>query len=200
MGESVAPSQGPGWNSIQLCPTLGSAMLSQTPIPCGLEVVTCSRPCVSIDAFPGPASLVYPYITWSHGHGKGCTVGRKGDHWAFLGAGSRRATAGGPFTPGSVLEGSGSLENRVGQDPWGSVTGWLPINPPCLCKTQLSAWALDVWGYLPRSQSKYRVRRCYQRRWNPPTSSPSFKPSHGLQNVDPGHHLKPHTSHRWAFR
>lgn len=149
MGESVALSQGPGWNSIQLCPTLGSAMLSQTPIPCGLEVVTCSRPCVSIDAFPGPASLVYPYITWSHGHGKGCMVGREGDHWAFLGACSRRATAGGPFTPGSVLEGSGSLENRVGQDPWGPVMGWLPINPPACAKPNSLPGPLMFGGTFP---------------------------------------------------
>ena len=37
MGESVVLSQGPGWNRIQLCLILGSAMLSQTPVPGGVE-------------------------------------------------------------------------------------------------------------------------------------------------------------------
>lgn len=37
MGESVALSQDPGWNSIQLCLPLAGAMLNQTPVPCDLK-------------------------------------------------------------------------------------------------------------------------------------------------------------------
>lgn len=198
MGESVALSQDPGWNSIQLCLTLESAMLDQTPVPCGLEVVTCSRPCVRVAQLPGPASLAHPCITWSHGRGKGCRVEREGDHWAFVGVSSRRANAGGPFTPDSVLGGCGSLENLVGQD-LGSCDGEDAHEPPACAQPNSLHGSLMEGGRLPRSQSKCRVRRCYQRRWSPPTSSPSFKPSLSLQNVGLGHHLKPHKSHHWAF-
>lgn len=147
MGESVALSQCPGWNGIQLCPTLGSTELSQTPVPCSLEEVTCSRPCMSVDRFPGSALFVHPYISWSHGHGKGSTVGREGDHWAFVDAHSRRLIPGGPFTPGSVLEGSGSLDNGVGQDLLGSCDGVGAHESPACAKP--NSLGLDVRGTSP---------------------------------------------------
>ena len=60
---------GRGWNCMHLCLFLGGAMLSQTLVPCGLEVVTCGRPCVRADGVPGPASLAHPSITQRHGQG-----------------------------------------------------------------------------------------------------------------------------------
>lgn len=50
-------------------------------------------------------------------------------------------------------------------------------------------------GYLPRSQSRCRVRTCYQRRWSPSTSSPILKPGLGLQNLGLRHLLGPCRSH-----
>lgn len=73
------------------------------------------------------------------------------------------------------------------QGKW--VLGGPSKSGPLEFHSRVNAWPsalpepLIEMGYLPRSQSRCRVRRCYQRRWSPSISSPTLKPSLGLQNL-----------------
>lgn len=87
-------------------------------------------------------------------------------------------------------QGMGSLKDLVS-----------PYLEACIgVQPQLPAWPPNERGHLPRSQSRCRDRRCYQRRWSPSTSGPSCTPRLRLQNLGLRQPWGSRRGHYRAFR